>query len=474
MAYVGIVVNNKDLIENADKSFLAADIASGVSSLTLESTQRFYTNQIIVIGEIGTERTEIIKTHSATTPSGQTLTLASATSRAHQRGDPVYIINYDRYELSHATTATGSKTTLTITGVDSALGSGLITIDSEKEFTTYFDAQFSTGYYFVRKKETIGNTFSGYSDPIPASGLEINSVGYAIDYALRRNSTAFGEKITHEFMIEEVNSCLKYIRGKQLRWPEDQSLNTVLGQTSRGTNVFALSGLSTAIYDANSNKSIIGLRIGGGSGLRYRDPVEWENNILGDVVTTQVTTQATSGQTTLEIDNSYDFDDSGTVHVFISGTQYDITYTGVTRSATAGILTGIPASGDGAITVTIPVDTNVWQDEDEGTPSDYTVRNGNVEIYPLPDGNNDNKNIYIDYFTIATVVDTDADTIDLQRFDIVKLWLVAKVRAEIKTEGKMPLDDPDFVLCREQISDAIKFKKGFRHPMRPKLNQISY
>ena len=126
MAYVGIVVNNKDLIENADKSFLAADIASGVSSLTLESTQRFYTNQIIVIGEIGTERTEIIKTHAVTTPSGQTLTLASATARAHQRGDPVYIINYDRYELSHATTATGSKTTLTITGVDSALGSGLI------------------------------------------------------------------------------------------------------------------------------------------------------------------------------------------------------------------------------------------------------------------------------------------------------------------------------------------------------------
>jgi hypothetical protein len=74
---------------------------------------------------------------------------------------------------------------------------------------------------------------------------------------------------------------------------------------------------------------------------------------------TQVTTEAVATQTTLEIDNSYDFDDSGSVNLFISGTLYTITYTGVTRSATAGILTGIPASGDGSITVTIPVDTDI-------------------------------------------------------------------------------------------------------------------
>ena len=466
MAVTKLLINNKDLIQNADKSFLASDVAVGASSAVLVSVQKF-SSGILIIGEIGTERSEVIKLTSATTATN-TLTLASSTVYAHQQGDPVYIVDYDRYELSHATTATGSKTLLTTT-----LGTGLIAIDPEREFTLYSDSEFSTGYYFVRKKETIGNTFSGYSDPIPAAGLTINSVGYAIDYALKRNNTGFRENITHQFMIEEINSCLKYIRGKQVRWPEDQMLNTVFGQTSRGTNTFALSTLTTEIYDVNSNKSILGLRVGDGENLRYRDPIEWEN-ILGDVKMTQVTTQATAGSTTLEIDNSYDFADSGTIHIYISGALYSITYTGVTRSATAGILTGIPASGTGSITVTIPVDTNVWQDEDEGEPTDFTVRNGNIEIYPLPDEQSDNKNLYLDYYTIATVVDTDADTIDLQRYEIVKLWLTAKVRAQLKSEGKMPLDDPDFTMAREMLGDAIKFKKGLKHKMKPKINTLGY
>lgn len=74
---------------------------------------------------------------------------------------------------------------------------------------------------------------------------------------------------------------------------------------------------------------------------------------------TQVRTQATAGATTLEIDNSYDFLDTGSVTVFLDGDLHEITYTGVTRSATAGVLTGIPAAGTGSITETIAVDTNV-------------------------------------------------------------------------------------------------------------------
>jgi hypothetical protein len=92
----------------------------------------------------------------------------------------------------------------------------------------------------------------------------------------------------------------------------------------------------------------------------------------------------------------------------------------VTRSATAGILTGVPASGTGAITVTTPVDTYIWQDEDEGTPEVYTIRNGSIEFYPLADTSNDNVNMYGDYAKVATSVDTEGDSIDLQRYDLLQ------------------------------------------------------
>lgn len=469
MAIVKIRVNNSDLTVGADFSFLKANVAAAAGTITVNSINKFAINKILLIGEFGEETSEIIKTHASTAPTGNTVTLASNTVYAHNAGTKVYIIDYDQYELSHATTATGTKTALTTT-----LGSGLVAIDAESRFTLYNDTQFSTGFYFVRKKDSIGATFSAYSDAIPATGLTTNTVGHAIEYALKRNGlNGFDDDVDHQFMLTEANSCLKYIQGKQLRWDEHHLLNAVLGQTSRGTNTLLLSSLSTEIYDNDSNKSITAVRVGDGSNLIYKDPEEWEGDIIGDVKTTQVTTQASAADTTLEIDNSYDFDDSGTVNVYISGTKYSITYTGVTRSATAGVLTGVPASGTGSITVTIPVDTNVWQDEDEGNPKYFTVRNQKIEIYPLPDATYDNKNVYLDYWTIATEVDSDGDTLDTDRFDMVKYWLTWAVRSQKKHDGRRDLNDSDFVMFRECLNDAIRNKgRGMRYKHAPKLNTI--
>ena len=298
-------------------------------------------------------------------------------------------------------------------------------------------------------------------------------MGYAIDYALRKNKTSFTEEITRSYCYDEINSCLKYVQGKQVHWPEQSVENAVLGQSVRGTLTFALSALTTEIYDNDSNKSIIALRVGNGGNLVYRDPEYGEQNILGDVIYTQVRTAASAGATTLAIDNSYDFADSGTVNVYVSGTKYSITYTGVTRSATAGVLTGVPASGTGSITVTIAVDTYVWQGETEGEPTDYTVRNQNVEIWPLPSGNYDNFNVTIDYFTVCTEINTDGDTLDASQAYPMKYWLTAKVRALKDNKGVMKADDPDWMLFRETLNDLVRTKRSnFRFPMGPKLNKI--
>lgn len=470
MAIHHITIDNKDLITGSDRTFLSSDVASGASTITVDSIARFAVNQILCVGDIGQENTEIIITSSGSAPSGYTVTLNSNTVYPHSRGTPVYIIDYNRYELSHATTTTGAKTTLTTTTPPFTLGSGLINVDPEKEFTMYPDTEYSTGYYFVRKKETIGNTFSGYSDPIPVDGWTSNTVGYAIEQALRPFGGHFTEEVTHDFLIDEANAFLKYVQGKQLHWTQYQTLKYTFGQTARGTNVFSL---PSDIYDTTSNQSLSNIRIGNNENLVYQFPDDFQLR-LRDTLVTQVTTQATAGQTTLAINNSYDFADSGTVNVYISGTKYSITYTGVTRSASAGVLTGVPASGTGAITVTIAASTYVWQNEWEGTPLWYTVRNGQGEFWPLAGASDDNENIYGDYWTVATEVDSDGDTIDSARFDMLILWLKWKIRNLLKNDGKLDYQDGDYTLFKEMLNDAIRTKpRGLRFKTRPAVNRMN-
>lgn len=463
MSITKIQIDNSFLTNEADGSSLASAVAAAASTLTVASISKFGVNQILLIGEFGSENSEIIKTHASTAPTGSTVTLASGLVYEHPTGTPVYIIDYDRYELSNAPTITGTKTLLTTT-----IGNGLIAIDAEKRETLYNDTQYSSGYYFVRRKETIGNTFSGYSDPIPQTGFGSNTVGYIINSALRDLSLSLSEKITNEDCIRWINNGLREIKGKVRRWAEHYKSNYVTGQTSRGTNIVSM---PADIYDTETNLSIESLRIGDGLGLTYLDPAHFDAQ-QDEVRQTQVTTQAVATDTTLAIDNSYDFEDSGTVHVYIAGTQYSIEYTGVTRSATAGVLTGIPASGEGSITVTIPVDTWVWQNEDEGTPDVYTVRNGQIEYWPLVDSANDNQNVYMDYNTEVTEVNSEGDEIDYQRFDMLEAYLKWRMWCKASNDGVLDKTSGFYTSFKEYLNDAIRIMPTYKTKTAPNVNRM--
>ena len=458
-----IQIDNSFLVNEADGSSLSAAAVAAASTLTVVSISKFGVNQILLIGELGSEKSEIIKTHASTAPTGSTVTLASNLVYAHEAGTSVYIIDYDRYELSNSPTTTGSKTLLTTT-----IGSGLIAIDVEKRETLYNDTEYSSGYYFVRRKETIGNTFSGYSDPIPQSGFGSNTVGYIVNSALRELSLSLSEKVSMEDCYRWINKGLREIKGKVRRWPEHFVYNYVAGQVSRGTNVVTM---PTNIYDSETNLSIEAIRIGDGKALTYLDPGSFDTQ-QGEVNVTQVTTQALAADTTLAIDNSYDFDDSGTVTVYISGTKYDITYTGVTRSATAGVLTGIPASGTGSITVTIPVDTYVWQHEEEGEVGVYTVRNGAIEFWPLVTADKDNQNVYMDYNTEVTEVNSEADEIDYQRFDMLEAYLTWRMWCKSDNDGMLDMKNGYYGTYKECLNDAIRIMPTHKSSTGPNVNRM--
>ena len=208
-------------------------MAASSGTLTVKNINKFAINKILLIGELGEENSEIIKTHASSAPSGSTITLASSTVYAHSAGTKVYIIQYDQVELSHTTTTTGSKTTLTTT-----LGTGLAALEADDPQVVYQETEYTSGYYFARFKDSIAGTFSDYSDPLPYGGWASNQVGYLVDIALRRNSTGFTDRITRPFCYQEINSCLQLTQGKLKRfpqyqksqlhpWPDESGVNTV-------------------------------------------------------------------------------------------------------------------------------------------------------------------------------------------------------------------------------------------------------
>ena len=468
-----LTIDHSPLITGAvNESYLTAQGASGVGTLTVKNITGFAINQILLVGELGNENAEIILTHASTAPSGTTVTLASNLARTHAVGTRVRVILFNQYELSHAVTATGSKTLLTVSGGEppSSLGSGLVAIDPSVKHQKYHNTEFTSGFYFARYKDSVAGTFGGYTDALAYGGWDANTVGAVIEQALDELDLNLSDKITKHSCYRWLTDGLNLIKGKQLRWPEHYSFNEVIGQTTRGINTVAM---PTGAYDTETNKSLLAVRIGHENNkLDYLDPIEFEEYV-GDIRHTQVRTEASAAATTLEIDNSYDFKDSGTVNIYISGVKYSITYTGVTRSSTAGILTGVPASGTGSITVTIPVGTNVWQSEDEGQPLKFTVRGGNIEFWPIPNATWDNMNIYADYNKVVTVVDSDSDVLDFQRGDALTDYLTWRIWCKAKNDNKLDTNNGYWISFKEKLNDAIRtLPRNIRYKRSPNINRM--
>ncbi len=457
-----LFIDHRQLLSDAMQfSYLAEQGTIGDAQIFLQDYSVFADNQALLIEDLGSETAELVTVNG--TPSvGGGAVLDSVLTSSHAVGSKVYILDFNQIELSHATTATGSKTVLT-------LNSGIVAIQPDMLIQVYNEAEFSSGFYFARYKHSISGVLGSYTDALEYGGWDVNTVGYMMDRALRDVGERLSEKVTRFDCYEWINSCLKLVQGKLKRWPEHYSYNAILGQVSRGTHVTTM---PTDAYDTETNKSIIGLRVGDDKNLQYLSPGDFDVQ-MGDVRYTQVRTQALAADTSLLIDNSYDFEDSGSVNVYVSGTKYNITYTGVTRSATTGILTGVPASGTGSISVTIPVDTYVWQNEVEGIPTWFTARNGNIEHWPLADGSHDNKNMYGDYSHVATAVDSDGDTIDLQRYDMAQAYLTWRIKMKARGNGTLDLQDGYYMMYKEKLNDAIRTLPGnniFR--IRPSINRI--
>ena len=105
-----VLIENQTLLQNPIQTFLTSDLASGSASATVKNITGFAVNQVLILGELGNEGTELIYTHASTAPTGSTITFSANTVFPHSSGTPLYVIDFDEIEISNATpSATSTK-----------------------------------------------------------------------------------------------------------------------------------------------------------------------------------------------------------------------------------------------------------------------------------------------------------------------------------------------------------------------------
>lgn len=394
-----VKIPNIDLVLNEPSSFLTADTAAGVTTINVKNLTGFTTNQTLIIGILGNQGTEIVKTHASTPPASGVITLAAATIFPHSSSTAIVAIAYDQVEISSALTTTGSKTVLTTTNVQ---------VDSET--TNYNDTTNASGYYFARFYNTISTLFSGYSDPIPVNGYTLKSARKIIDNALGMISKTTSEQFSDSYAFAQIDECQNECVLDLKRWSFLQKFNYNMGDVSTGQWKIAL---PTDCADQNTTKSIYNFRIGKGNNLRWVDKEKW-NEIIQDVASTTLSVSIILGATTITLTDSSDFNDTGTITIGAN------TYSYSANSRSTGVLTTT------ATTTTNSSGTDVFQSATNGMPEYWTTYGGYIYWYPIIGPTYNGRNAVLDYYSALLPTTTDTQEIVLPDPTVVTYYLAWK------------------------------------------------
>ena len=427
------------VIDPTAQTYLQADVAAGVNTITVQNIANFAINQILLIGDPGNQNSEIIKTSTGTPPAGNVISLNSNLKFAHTASTPVTTLYYDLVQIFTATTTTGSKTQL---GSD-------ITIPANQTTTDYNDTAASTGYYFATWKNSISTAVSNYSEPSPVTAYTNFSARNIIDTALGMINKQTSNVLTDEYAFQNIDACQMEVLREFKRWSWMQSFNTIIGTALTGGWKIAL---PADCDDQNTYKSLYNFRIGKELDMVWVDKEEWDDLIAGIAYST-LAVQANISDTTLTLANSTDFSDQGTIQV--GALQY--TWTVNTRST--GVLTlGSP------VTAVAPVGQDVFQFASLGYPTYWTIWAGYIYHWPAIGSSYNNRNYYLDYYKSLTQITSDSDQIILPDPTVVHYYLAWKFLLKLnngeETEGSKAHFD-NYVLRREKMKQKESINRNF-------------
>jgi hypothetical protein len=397
--------------------------------------------QIVCIGEIGGERSEIRRTSNSTGPSAsyKEITLRDALQFDHPQDTKVYIVDWDRVEYQHAATVTGAKSTLMVYPRS---------VQADLPETIFVETTKSSGFYFTRFNESIGNTNSDWSDAIPYAGYDDNMVFSIKKRALDNlNEQIDGQIITHEYLNESLWEARREYHNAPGKRPFRRYFNKVIGTALTGSYRIEL---PTNIQRSATAENLYGVRIGSNPNMRYYDKKMFDADYVGIPHSTLELPYVAGISTSIWLTNGRDFSDSGSLVVEGSILGYT-KVTGSQNSLTITDHSTYSASGG----------SDAWQNAAFGLPSKFTVfadPTGSSYIYfnrPIETAYV-NQNIYADYYGTLVGYDSDADTLDEPEYDFYVNYLMAKIKHR-KNRGENDITaDPDYKLYVFNKEKALK------------------
>lgn len=409
-------------ISKLEKTYLSGDEAAGQTTLSVLSGSNFSANEYVVIGTPGSEQTELRKISSA---DATTITISAATSFSHNQGTIIQQIPFNQIEVYSASSSGGSF---------SLLSTVSIRVDA---FETYYPrtSDASTVYYKARFKNENDTTYSDYSDEVSATGYAYNTIWSIKKRALNQLGEQLGTLITDEFLDDSLFEGRRDVDNQLKKWSFRTSFNTDIGNITEGQYSIAV---PATLRDPNTNKNILGLRIGSiGRNISYIPKRQFDSWYEG-IVHTTVATQPSVGDTSLVLTNVRDLSDTGSVRV---GSNI-ITYT--SKNNSTNTLSGIPASGTGSIDATHAVSTDAWQNASYGEPTQYTIFEGYLYFNVPFDSDFEGENIIMDFYKTIPEKDSDADVLDEPDVDMLVSYLKYRIKDK-KSKGQTKKDtDPDY------------------------------
>lgn len=439
-----LLVDTTDLVRDKRVTFLTEDVVATGTTLRVQSIIGFESlttssGQIICIGEIGNERSEIRRTSQDNPHSTvyNQVELRDSLLFDHPQDTKVSVIDWDRVEFNWAATVNGTKATVNAYPFN-------ITADTPQ--MVYVDTSATSGYFFARFNNRIRAANSGWSDAIPYGGYDNNSVFSIKQRALDSlGETVDGKVITHEFLNESLWEARREYHESPGKRPFRRKYNFDIGDALTGS--FRIE-LPTDVEKPSSAENIYGVRIGANANMSHYDKKEWDFDFRNKPHTT-LTSAYTVGARDLYVASARDFAESGAVS--IEGTNIDYS----AKSNGGGTLR-ISADGDWNASA----GSDVWQNVSYGLPNKFTVwadPGGSAYVYfnmPI-DTAYTGQNIYLDSYQRLQSLNSDNDIVDEPSYDGYVYFLKAKIK-ERKQRGAFDItQDSDFKRWLQWKSEAL-------------------
>lgn len=443
-----IYISNTDLTKDKRFTYLTEDVIAAGTTLRVQSILGFESlttssGQIVCIGDIGNEKTEILRTSQNTGPSSsyREITLRDSLAFDHPQDTKVYIIDYNRFEVQWASTVTGTKSTL------QAYPQNIL---ADLPENVYVDTTQTSGFYFVRFNDSINNRNTDFSDAIPFGGYADNTV-YSIK---KRALESVGEVIdtdliTHDFLNMALWEGRREFHQAPGKRPFRRKFNIDIGNVSTGMYRIVLPEDVEKPYTA---ENIYGVRIGAEANMEYYDKKEWDFDFRNKPHTTLTATYSV-GARDLYVDSTRDFATTGVVSIAQTNVEYSA------KSISGGTFR---ISLDGSYGVDNGAD--VWQNVTYGLPDKFTVfgePGGSAFIYfnrPIETAQVD-KNIFLDYYRKVVDFDSDADVLDEPNYDMFVPYLAFRIKQR-KNKGLNPLTDSDYQQWQFRKSQSLGAEYG--------------